>query len=78
VNLQSQAITLWHDLANLRGRLDPKDEQASICMPMKGLVYMAWKEDSKLWLVQLNRENSDVDKQDFRWLIDASGWLEGV
>ena len=76
VNLQSQAVTLWQDLASLRGRLDPKDEQASICMPMEGLVYVAWKEESKLWLVQLNKDSSEVDKQDFRWLIDQSGWLE--
>ena len=78
VNLQTQAITLWHDLSGLRGRLDPKDEQASICMPMEGLAYVVWKQDSKLWLVQLNRESSEVDKRDLRWLIDESGWLEGV
>jgi len=78
VNLQSQTITLWHDLAGLRSRLDPNDEQASVCMPMEGLAYVAWKEDSKLWIVQVNKNSSVVDKQDFRWLIDQSGWLEGV
>jgi hypothetical protein len=78
VNLQSQAITLWYDLATLRGRLGPTDEQASVCMPMEGLVYVAWKEDSKLWVVQLNKNSADVEKEDFRWLIDQSGWLEGA
>jgi len=78
VNLQSQAITLWHDLASLRGRLDPKDEPASIAMPWEGLVYVAWKEDSNMWLAKLSENSSEVDKRDLRWLIDQSGWPEGA
>jgi hypothetical protein len=76
INMKTQDTPIWKDFSVLRGRLDPKDEPAAVCMPTDTMAYVAWKEGAKFWLVEMGNPNVESEKVDLRWLIDQAGWTD--
>jgi hypothetical protein len=78
----TQALTLWADLSSLRsprGQLPPRDEAAALAWPDDGRgCLLAWKDGASFWLAEVGTGAGTVGmgKEDLRYLINRSGWME--
>jgi hypothetical protein len=73
-DVKTQTVELRCDLTAERKILPPSEEEAVIGIPRDDIAYVAWKEGTKLHVVEIGDDGARREKMDLRWLIEAVGW----